>query len=289
MRRIPASILAAADPAVFDPAPVRLAAAVAGRTGAPLSIVSVFGDHAAVTPLAAGQSGEELADDASAVLERAQRIARADGVEADSLAVSATSAPRGLALAAAELGAGLVVVGSGAGGPPGQLRRGPTAERLLNGSPSAVALVPEGWEPRAYAVIGVGFVDSAEGRAAVRGAHALAARSGARLRVLAAVRPRAWSRADADELRAQAEAAAEAAVSGLLGAPVDVDVSVAEPADLLVGVSGELDLLVCGTRGYGPRPAVLLGGVTRVLSAQARCPLVVLSGEDRTGPAALVN
>jgi hypothetical protein len=39
----------------------------------------------------------------------------------------------------------------------------------------------------------------------VRTAHALAARSGARLRVLAAVRPRAWSRAGAAELREQAE------------------------------------------------------------------------------------
>jgi nucleotide-binding universal stress UspA family protein len=267
---------------------VRFAAAVAGRTGAPLTVVSVFGDRAAVTPLAAGQSGEDLAEAAGEVLERALAIARADGVDAEPLAVAATSAPRGLALAAAELGAGLVVVGSGAGGEPGQLRRGRTGERLLNGSPSPVALVPEAWAPRGFATIGAGFVDTAEGHAAVRDAHALAACSGARLRVLAAVRPPAWSGADADELRGHAEAAAEAAVSGLVGAPVDVDV-LAEPADPLVAVSGELDLLVCGTRGYGPRPAALLGGVTRQLSARARCALVVLSGPDGSGLAALVR
>jgi hypothetical protein len=53
------------------------------------------------------------------------------------------------------------------------------------------------------------------------------------------VRPRAWRRAGAAELREQAETAAAAAVSGRAGAPVDVDVSVAEPAELLVAVSGE--------------------------------------------------
>jgi nucleotide-binding universal stress UspA family protein len=271
-------IIAAADPLAFDPAPVRFAAGVAGRTGAHLTIAAVFGDDGAATALAAGQNGEDLVDDPAVALERAVRIAHGEGVEAESLAVAATSVPRGLALAATELGAELMVVGSGNGGPRGQVRPGATAERLLNGAPCAVALVPAGWAPRDFAAIGAGFLDSAEGRAAVRTAHALAASSGARLRVLAAVRPRTWHQAGAAELRTQAESAAAAAVSGLAGAPVDVDVSVAEPAELLVAVSGELDLLVCGTRGYGPRPAALLGGVTRALCAQARCPVVVLSG-----------
>jgi nucleotide-binding universal stress UspA family protein len=291
IHRIAAVVLAAVDPLAPDPAPVRFAAAVAGRTGAPLNVVSICGDSAGVTPLAAGQSGEDLADnaDADAALEQAVRVARDEGVGAEPLSAVATSAPRGLALLAVTLGAGLVVVGSGAGGPPGQLRLGSTAERLLHGAPSAVALVPDGWEAHGFATIGAGFVDSAEGRAAVREAHALAARSGARLRVLTALRPRHWSRATADELRALGEAAAAAAVSGLLGAPVDVDVSLVEPADLLVAVSGELDVLVCGTRGYGPRPAALLGGVTRRVFAEARCPVVVLSGAPQTGLAALVR
>jgi nucleotide-binding universal stress UspA family protein len=271
-------ILAAADPLAFDPAPVRFAAAVAGRLGARLTVAAVFGDDGAATALAAGQNGEDLGGDATVALERAVRIARDDGVQAEPLAVTATSAPRGLGLAATELGADLVVVGSADGGPRGHVRPGATAERLLNGSPSAVALVPAGWAPHDFTAIGAGFLASAEGRAAVRAAHALAVRSAARLRVLAAVRQRVWSRADADVLRAQAEAAAAAAVSGLVGAPVDIDVSVVEPADLLVAASGELDLLACGTRGYGPRPAVLLGGVTRALCAQARCPVIVLSG-----------
>jgi nucleotide-binding universal stress UspA family protein len=267
---------------------VRFAAAVAGRTGAPLTVVSVTGDDTGVTALAAGQGGEVLAEDAGAALEQAMRIARDAAVQAEPLTAVATSAPRGLAAAAVDFGAGLLVVGSGSGGSPGQLRRGQTASRLLSGSPSAVALVPEGWEAGGFTAIGAGFVDTAEGRAAVREAHALADRSGARLRVLAAVHPPAWSRAAAEELRRAAEAAAQAAVSGLLGAPVDVDVDVVQPDDLLLTASGELDLLVCGTRGYGPRPAVLLGGVTQRLTAQARCPVIVLPGAHEHGLAALV-
>jgi nucleotide-binding universal stress UspA family protein len=287
--RIPAPVLAAVDPRAPDPAPIRFAAAVAGHTGAPLTVAGVVGDGSAVTPLAAGQSGEELGVDASAALERAVRIARDAGVEAEPVVLAAVSAPRGLALAATELGAGLVVVGSAAGGRPGQLHPGPTAARLLNGSPSAVAVVPAGWDGRALATIAAGFAHGAEARAAVREAHALAVRAGARLRVLAAVRQRAWSHADAGELRALAEEAAGAAVPASAGAPVDVDVVVGEPADVLVAVSGELDLLVCGTRGYGPRPATLLGGVTRRLVAEARCPVAVLSGESRTSLGALVG
>lgn len=287
--RIAAPVLAAVDPRALEFASIRFAVAVAGHTGAPLTVACVVGDGTAVTPLAAGQSGEELIEDGTAALEQAVRMARDAGVEAEPLAIAAVSAPRGLAMAATDLGAGLVVVGSAPGGRPGQLHPGTTGTRLLNGSPSAVAVVPADWDGRALATIGAGFAHGAEADAAVRDAHALAACAGARLRVLAAVRPRAWSHTDAGELRAEAEEAAAAAVPASPGTPVDVDVTIAEPADVLVGVSGELDLLVCGTRGYGPRPATLLGGVTRRLVTEARCPVAVLSGEPRTSIGALVG
>jgi hypothetical protein len=48
------------------------------------------------------------------------------------------------------------------------------------------------------------------------------------------------------------------------------------PADVLVRVSEHLDLLICGSRGYGPVRAVLLGGVSRRLTAEAHCPVIVL-------------
>ena len=37
-----------------------------------------------------------------------------------------------------------------------------------------------------------------------------------------------------------------------------------------------LDLLICGSRGYGPVRSLLLGGVTSELAHTARCPLLVV-------------
>jgi nucleotide-binding universal stress UspA family protein len=270
-----APVLTAADPRSPDAGPVHFAALIAGHTGAPLILAAVHAGGDSLDPLAAGQNGEPLPAAPGDALDRLVREAEAAGTAADTLWVAASSAPRGLDLAAAEAGAGLLVLGSGAAAPAGRVRRGSTAERLLAGAPCAVALVPRGWAVPGTLRVGVGFVDSAEGRAAVESAHALARRAGARLRILAAVRPR--DEANDADLRARAEQAAEAAASGLLGAPVDIDVVLAEPADALAEASGELDVLVCGARGYGAGGGTLLGGVTRRLTAEAACPVVILA------------
>ena len=47
----------------------------------------------------------------------------------------------------------------------------------------------------------------------------------------------------------------------------------------------EIDLLVCGSRGYGPVRRVLLGGVLRKLVRRAACPVVVVPrGAVLSGP-----
>lgn len=49
-----------------------------------------------------------------------------------------------------------------------------------------------------------------------------------------------------------------------------------EAGGLLAEESGELDLLVVGSRGYGPLRAVLLGSVSSGLVRSAESPLVVV-------------
>ena len=49
-----------------------------------------------------------------------------------------------------------------------------------------------------------------------------------------------------------------------------------DPANALASVSPNLDLLVMGSRGYGPGLAVLLGGVSRRVTMTARCPVLVV-------------
>jgi nucleotide-binding universal stress UspA family protein len=60
------------------------------------------------------------------------------------------------------------------------------------------------------------------------------------------------------------------------GADVESDVLFQDPAEALVAASRQLDLLVMGSRAYGPAHAVLLGGVSRRVVAAAACPVVVL-------------
>jgi nucleotide-binding universal stress UspA family protein len=46
-------------------------------------------------------------------------------------------------------------------------------------------------------------------------------------------------------------------------------------AATLIAHSSELDLLVAGSRGYGPVRSVLVGSVSRALVRDASCPIVV--------------
>jgi nucleotide-binding universal stress UspA family protein len=57
---------------------------------------------------------------------------------------------------------------------------------------------------------------------------------------------------------------------------IEIIATVGDPTEALIAVSEHLDLLVCGSRGYGRVRAVLLGSVTRRLVAEASCPVLVL-------------
>ena len=75
----------------------------------------------------------------------------------------------------------------------------------------------------------------------------------------------------------KAEMGARKAVARVLGdGEVEVDVFVGDPGDTLVELSEYLDLLLSGSRGYGPVRAVLLGGVARRLATAGHCPVIVM-------------
>ena len=269
-----APVLAQYDPERPQLGPLRFAATVAAVMAAPLVIGAAYAGEDVVDPLADVQMGEALPrNDPLPALEAVVHELGIDGERVDTAALGATSAPRALHLAAVELGAGLLVV------PPGT-----TAERLLDGAPCAVAVVPTGTgdedddegeddaEPGvAFAAIGVGLVETPEAGAAARGAELLARRAGARLRVLCAVRP-----GNAD-LRRRVEESASAVLPAEPGVPIDIDVDDRDPCDLLVGASSEVDVLVCGSRCYGPHSATVRGGVMRHVTAEAACPVIVVA------------
>jgi nucleotide-binding universal stress UspA family protein len=142
--------------------------------------------------------------------------------------------------------------------------------------------------------VGVGFVDTEEGHEALRAAAALAAACGAELHAATAVQPLPWSTtrlappidvgAHLEHQREQAEATLRRALDRVRpDGRSHVDVLVDPPVVALEGFSTDVDLLVCGSRGYGPLGSVLLGGVSHRLVHRAACPvLVVPRGTERT-------
>jgi len=284
-------IIVGYDPMTSDRAPINFGVAAARFTGAPLIVASA---SAAGDRPDAGQQDEDLVVDASGALEQARRELEPEGIPVECRELANTSAARALHETSEAEDAGLLVVGSTGRGPVGRVIPGSTAERLMHGAPCPIAIVPPGWEAGAgLNTIGVAYVDTDEGREALRGAHALAQRAGASLRVLTAVkaglamygeteartaeqRGRDFDEVEG-ELRVRAESALRRATEALEGdVAIEFDAFVEDPADVLVRVSENLDLLICGSRGYGPLRAVLLGGVSRRLTAEARCPVIVL-------------
>jgi nucleotide-binding universal stress UspA family protein len=287
---MPKPILVGLDPQREDAAPLALGAALARITGAPLMAASAYLHDPITNAVSQGMVDEDLRSDALHKLE-----ALTSGTDADLLVAGGSSPARVLHDVATRLGASIVVVGSTTKGPLGRVAPGTTAERLLHGAPCAVAVAPTGlaadWQPRR---IGAAFIDLEEGRAALHAAAALSATAGGSLHAMTAVEPLMWNRSAAiapyraDGELETAAAAAQRALDDAIGSlPTDVtatsEVVVARASDALIALSRSVDLLVCGSRGYGPVRSVLLGGVTHRLIKEAECPVVVVPrGADQT-------
>jgi nucleotide-binding universal stress UspA family protein len=270
---------------------VAFARRLVAATGAEIRLVTAFPYSDTRTRASNEAYRDALFADAVAVLERF-------GDDVSKQAIADPSPPHALHALAEETGAAFVVVGSTRRGPVGRVLPGSTAERLLHGSPAPVAIVPRGHEDAELRTIGVGYDGSEESEAALHAACELARRLDAELRVIRVHDPRAgvpslvapipgYAAID-DDLEAMERGVLERRVREL-----DPDVHAA--AVFVSGVPGaelgaqteSLDLLVLGSRGYGPLRAVLLGGVSHAAVRSARCPVVVLPHGARTGLEAL--
>jgi nucleotide-binding universal stress UspA family protein len=208
--------------------------------------------------------------------------------------VLALSAAHGLHVIAAEADAALVVVGSTHRGAVGRVVPGSMAQRLLAAGPDPVAIAPRGYadEARRLTRFGVGFDGSPESRAAVPIADALARATRGSLTVIGAIEPYripvpvvptpavgAYEES-AEALAARCEVRREEAGRLLVdlspGIDVRVEIEVGDAAEVLRGRCSDLDLLVLGSRGYGPLRRVLLGTVSARVVANAECPVIVV-------------
>lgn len=205
------------------------------------------------------------------------------------------SAAAALQETAEQENAGIIVVGSSHTGRLGRVLPGSTTERLLHGAPCPVAVVPLGYrthEQVEHPVLGCAYRPTEDGAAALGAAEDLARRLSASLRVMQVVEPlpRVYDTGEmplnVPEIEASIRAEAERTLServARLDAELDSEGTVysGKPADVLIELSKTVDILVVGSRGYGPLKAVLLGGVSGQVIRSAACPVVVVPRQAR--------
>jgi nucleotide-binding universal stress UspA family protein len=204
--------------------------------------------------------------------------------------LSGRSASQGLQQLAERENVSVIVLGASERSGMGRIAPGKTAIRLLSGSRVPVAVAPRGYEaPSGEApLIGVGFNGGPEAEAALKWSAAFAQSVGGRLRVIAVHEPMAFggvgvgtfpTASVSQVLHQQLQRETEDAVAGL-DVPAEVVLGDGSAAAVLAGQTAELDLLVLGSRGYGPLRSVLLGTVSEATVAEAQSPVLIVPRPD---------
>ena len=200
---------------------------------------------------------------------------------ADAVSIYATSAGRGLHELALQHGADLLVVGSCAHGPVGRVLMRDDTRAAFTGAPCAIAIAPRGYsiDDKAIATIAVGYDGEPESQRALAAARDLAAGTGARIRALQVVtwedvRRHAPLPADWPEASKTMVEQMQQQLRKLKG--VEATAVYGGPREQLRQLGDNSDLLIVGSRGYGPLGSVLHGSVSSWLERQVACPLLVL-------------
>jgi nucleotide-binding universal stress UspA family protein len=158
----------------------------------------------------------------------------------------------------------------------------------LHGARCPVVVAPRDHAERGTELqtIGVGFDDSPEARAAVELARALAVAGSASLKVIRVLQPSApggsafayrpdWAERE-QERRNEAQEQLDIVLAEL-GEIATGEVVIGDPATELAYAGNDLDLLVTGSRGYGPARRLMLGSTSTRLVREAPCPVLVLT------------
>jgi nucleotide-binding universal stress UspA family protein len=209
-----------------------------------------------------------------------QERAAAD-VSAELISIVAMSPGAGLHLQAEEQGADLLVVGSCSHSAFGRAMLGDDTRAALNGAPCAVAIASHGYA-RHYAPIakvGVAYNGSNESRTALAVARKLAAQTNASLHALQVVAMMTYAYTgivapDLGETIAEMVNEANDQLKEL--ADVEGRAVYGMAGEELAAFGNEVDILLVGSRSYGPVRRLVLGSTSDYLERHARCSLLVL-------------
>jgi nucleotide-binding universal stress UspA family protein len=191
----------------------------------------------------------------------------------------------------------LIVVGSTHRGPIGRVTPGSVGTALLQNAPCAVMVAPNGYaskpERRAHR-LAVAFDGSTEAWAALETAFSLTARVHGSLTVLTVAELPRYGRAAAlaagdyrflerEDKKRLLDRALKSAPDGIA---VHGDLNEGDPASVLADASDGFDLIVMGSRGYGPARRALVGSVSARVARLARCATLLIpraAGPDPLG------
>lgn len=215
---------------------------------------------------------------------------RLEGVEVSERAVVNNSRPAGFYEVADWEKPAVIAIGSTHKGPAGRVLLGSLGQSLLSGCPCGVAVAPRGYGGGEHRVerIGLAVDASSEARRALAAAGVLAREVVRPLEMITVMEPPHYalggllSPLSPDQYREFKEAEARRVLdeaAALVPDQVSVEPRLlhGEPAEALAEAGEDLDLLIVGSRGYGPAKGAMLGSVSARLMASAPCPVLVLA------------
>jgi nucleotide-binding universal stress UspA family protein len=214
-------------------------------------------------------------------------------IDAELATVPAFSPGHGLHVHAERQHADLIVVGSCSRGRLGRILVGDDTRSALNGAPCAIAIATQGYaeNPVAFTRIGVAYDGSLESEAALAAARTLADRTQCTVRALKVFAFGQVTYTGLAALGTNLDALLDEAEEQMR-AIRDVDGRVVRGFvdEELTAFSQELDILVMGSRGYGPIRRLVFGSTADYLQRHGRCSLLVLPrtaiAEHEVAPAA---
>ena len=287
-RRARVSVLVGYDGRPEGRDALALAALLGRALDEPLVVACVYPPDTTV-----GITGAEAGAEAD-LRSRAERTAvegtagLPQGLRASATAVRGGSAALGLHELAESERPAAIVIGSSHRGALGRVLAGSVAAGLFSAAPCPVAIAPRGFagsDAPALRLVAVGFDDSPESWNAVQRAAALGVAAGARLRLIHALQPVIAPPMAPEESERHTRELRKHREFALRRATESVSKELHAEARLVVGDAVRVlddeghrgvDLLVLGSRGYGPLRRVLLGSVASELVRLTPCPLMVV-------------
>jgi nucleotide-binding universal stress UspA family protein len=214
---------------------------------------------------------------------------RLAGRDVDVHVATSSSVGHGLVAAADDLDAVCIVIGSCHRGAIGRTALGSVGNSLIHGSPCAVAVAPSGFAETKdpFLQIGVAFDGTPEAWAALETGIGMAERTHARLSVVTVsdftshVPATAFNllasgevtNAEREEKRRVLDLALARVPEGL---PVKGRLLSGVPGDMLSKASQDVDLMIIGSKGYGPIRRVFAGSVATHVLHHAHSAVMVL-------------